>query len=120
VTNLSMYTSRYWTIPQATLGYANAHYPERSKVIFLVNAPWYCSTGWKIVKPLIHPNTQKKVSHTFFIVSVEKIGNECGCLACGSEGEDIERQRDIARPAGAHRHIEYSRVLRRTIGFRRT
>lgn len=30
-------------------------------MIFLVNAPWYCAAGWKLVKPLIHPNTQKKV-----------------------------------------------------------
>ena len=44
-----------------TLGYANAHYPERSLVIYLVNAPWYASAGWKLVKPLIHPNTQRKV-----------------------------------------------------------
>ena len=44
-----------------TVGYANQHYPERSYVIFIVNVPYFFSWAWKIVKPLVHPNTQKKV-----------------------------------------------------------
>lgn len=44
-----------------TIGYANAHYPERSHVIYLVNAPGWFSILWRIVKPMVHPNTQAKV-----------------------------------------------------------
>jgi CRAL/TRIO domain len=44
-----------------TIGYANAHYPERSHVIYLVNAPMWFSILWRIVRPLVHPNTQAKV-----------------------------------------------------------
>lgn len=44
-----------------TIGYANAHYPERSYVIYLVNAPIWFSILWRVVRPLVHPNTQKKV-----------------------------------------------------------
>lgn len=40
---------------------ANAHYPERSFVIFIVNAPMWFSFIWKLVKPLVHENTQKKI-----------------------------------------------------------
>lgn len=46
---------------KAAMGYANQHYPERSSVVFIVNAPWYFSVGWKMVKGLVHPNTQKKI-----------------------------------------------------------
>lgn len=44
-----------------TIGYANAHYPERSYVIYLVNAPYWFSLLWQIVRPMVHPNTQAKV-----------------------------------------------------------
>jgi hypothetical protein len=44
-----------------TIGYANQHYPERSYVIYVVNAPFYASMLWKIVKPMVHENTQRKV-----------------------------------------------------------
>ena len=44
-----------------TVGIANQHYPERSYVIFIVNAPFFASLGWKLVKPLVHENTQQKV-----------------------------------------------------------
>lgn len=44
-----------------TVGIANLHYPERSYVIYVVNAPFYASLGWKLIKPLVHENTQKKV-----------------------------------------------------------
>lgn len=44
-----------------TIGYANQHYPERSYVILIINAPFFASLLWKIVKPLVHENTQKKV-----------------------------------------------------------
>ncbi len=44
-----------------TVGYANQHYPERSQVILIVNAPYFFSFLWKVIKPLVHENTQKKV-----------------------------------------------------------
>jgi len=44
-----------------TIGIANTHYPERSFVIFVINAPFYASLAWKILKPLVHENTQRKV-----------------------------------------------------------
>ena len=44
-----------------TIGFANAHYPERSYVIFIVNAPSFFTWVWEALKPFVHPNTQKKV-----------------------------------------------------------
>jgi hypothetical protein len=44
-----------------TINIANQHYPERSFVILIVNAPYFFSFLWKIVKPLVHENTQKKI-----------------------------------------------------------
>lgn len=38
-----------------------AHYPERSLKIFILNAPWWFNMIWKILCPLIHPNTRAKV-----------------------------------------------------------
>lgn len=44
-----------------TIAFANQHYPERSHVIFIINAPFFFSMLWRVVKPLVHENTQKKV-----------------------------------------------------------
>jgi len=44
-----------------TVSYANQHYPERAHTIFLVNVPSWFSWTYKMLKPLIHENTQKKV-----------------------------------------------------------
>jgi uncharacterized membrane protein YgcG len=49
------------TFLKKALNYANQHYPERSSVIFIVNAPYYFSMGWRLVKPMVHENTQKKI-----------------------------------------------------------
>lgn len=45
-----------------TLAIANQHYPERSYIIYVLNAPFFASMMWKLIKPLVHPNTQKKVN----------------------------------------------------------
>jgi hypothetical protein len=44
-----------------TIATANQHYPERSHVIFVVNAPSWSSFVWRLLSPFVHPNTQKKV-----------------------------------------------------------
>jgi hypothetical protein len=44
-----------------TISYANQHYPERSYVIYIVNAPSYFTWIWSFVRPFVHENTQKKV-----------------------------------------------------------
>jgi hypothetical protein len=44
-----------------TISIANMHYPERAYVIFIVNAPSWFSWIWKLLKPFVHENTQKKV-----------------------------------------------------------
>lgn len=40
---------------------ANNHYPERSYIIFVLNAPSWFSFLWRMVKPMVHENTQKKI-----------------------------------------------------------
>lgn len=50
-----------FTYVSTTIGYANAHYPERSYVIYIVNAPMWFSYLWKMLKPMVHENTQNKV-----------------------------------------------------------
>lgn len=49
------------TFLKKSIGIANQHYPERSYIIYLINAPFFFSFLWKIVKPMVHENTQKKV-----------------------------------------------------------
>lgn len=44
-----------------TVSIANQHYPERSYAICIINAPFFFSMMWKLVKPLVHENTQKKI-----------------------------------------------------------
>ncbi|CAN0369487.1 unnamed protein product, partial [Phaeothamnion confervicola] len=39
-----------------------AHYPERSYKIFVLNAPWWFNVIWKVLSPLMHPNTRAKVT----------------------------------------------------------
>ena len=48
-------------VVKQTITWANQHYPERSDVILMVNAPFWVSLLWQIVKPWVHENTQKKV-----------------------------------------------------------
>jgi len=45
-----------------TVAFANHHYPERSHVVYIVNAGWVFTSIWSIVRPWVHPNTQRKVS----------------------------------------------------------
>jgi hypothetical protein len=49
------------TFMKKALNIANLHYPERSFVIYIINAPIYFSMGWRLVKPMIHENTQRKI-----------------------------------------------------------
>lgn len=44
-----------------TIAWANQHYPERSYAILVVNAPSWFSFLWRLIKSLVHENTQKKV-----------------------------------------------------------
>lgn len=44
-----------------SISIANQHYPERSFAILIVNAPVFFSMIWRLVKPLVHENTQKKI-----------------------------------------------------------
>ena len=43
-------------------GYFQQHYPERSDKIFLLNAPVFFSTLWRLIKPIIDPRTTAKIS----------------------------------------------------------
>lgn len=49
------------TFLKRTIAFANHHYPERSLVIYIVNAPGFFSFIYRMVKSLIHENTQKKI-----------------------------------------------------------
>ena len=40
---------------------ANAHYPERSFMIMIINVPYWFSLVWNIVKPYIHEKTLKRM-----------------------------------------------------------
>jgi len=44
-----------------SVGWANSHYPERSKAIYILNANSVFTTIYAMVKPWVHENTQKKV-----------------------------------------------------------
>jgi CRAL/TRIO domain len=47
------------------VGMANQHYPERSLVVYFVNASWFFTAVWGAIKPWVHPNTQRKVRGVF-------------------------------------------------------
>mmetsp|Transcript_14009 Transcript_14009/g.33978 ORF Transcript_14009/g.33978 Transcript_14009/m.33978 type:complete len:418 (+) Transcript_14009:10-1263(+) len=44
------------------VGIMQNHYPSLLKSGFVINAPWLMRTCWGMVRPLLNPNTQKKVS----------------------------------------------------------
>lgn len=52
-----------------TIGIANAHYPERSYLIFIVNAPSFFSWVWSMIKPFINVNTQVYHSKSMYVLS---------------------------------------------------
>jgi len=37
------------------------HYPERSKMTFVINAPWWISAAFTIIKPFMDPRTFEKI-----------------------------------------------------------
>lgn len=37
------------------------YYPERLHIFFLINAPWFFSTIWSLIKPFIDPITAEKI-----------------------------------------------------------
>jgi len=41
---------------------ASKHYPQRSEHIVIINAPSWFMMGFKLVKPLIHENTRKRIT----------------------------------------------------------
>lgn len=43
-------------------GIMQAHYPERSFKVAVVNVPWWFSSAFKTVSPLIDPRTKKKIA----------------------------------------------------------
>jgi len=51
------------------VGMANQHYPERSLVVYFVNASWFFTSVWAVIKPWVHPNTQKKVGISIHLLS---------------------------------------------------
>lgn len=38
------------------------HYVERSHKVFILNAPSWFSVLWKVVAPLLHENTRRKIN----------------------------------------------------------
>ena len=42
--------------------YFQQHYPERGERIFLLNAPVFFSTIWRLIKPILDPRTVAKMS----------------------------------------------------------
>lgn len=60
-TGLSDLTGYKQDFVKATLSLANAHYPERSHVVIVVNAPLMARIMWSMVRPWVDPNTAKKV-----------------------------------------------------------
>ena len=44
-----------------TIHIANQHYPERGHVIYVLNAPYYVSFAYNLIKPWVDPATLKKV-----------------------------------------------------------
>ena len=39
-----------------------AHYPERSDKLFIVNAPFWFAATWRVISPWIDPRTREKIS----------------------------------------------------------
>lgn len=58
---MSYLAGEAFTFLKRALQAANQHYPERSFAICIINAPVVFSMIWRMVKGMVHPNTQKKV-----------------------------------------------------------
>ncbi|KAI7847859.1 CRAL-TRIO domain-containing protein [Circinella umbellata] len=41
------------------------HYPERLGITFVVNPPWYFFTTFKMISPLMDPQTKAKINYAF-------------------------------------------------------
>lgn len=59
--NMAVFAGETLEFIRKTISVANQHYPERACVVFVVNAPSWFSWVWRMMKPLVHENTQKKV-----------------------------------------------------------
>ena len=46
---------------RAMMAIMQAHCPERSEKLFVVNAPRWFASMWRVVSPLLDPNTRKKI-----------------------------------------------------------
>jgi hypothetical protein len=44
-----------------TVSAANAHYPERSQMIVIVNVPYWFHFVWNIIKPYVNEKTLKRI-----------------------------------------------------------
>ncbi|KAI9221981.1 CRAL-TRIO domain-containing protein [Blastocladiella britannica] len=53
----------------STLG---AHYPERLWRAFILNAPWFFSTAWKVIGPFLDPVTRSKIAFVSAPTAVAK------------------------------------------------
>lgn len=45
----------------ATMKVMQAHYPERTDRLFIVNAPRWFTTFWRVISPMVDPNTKQKI-----------------------------------------------------------
>ena len=59
--SMSYLAGEAFTFLKRALQAANQHYPERSFAVCIINAPVVFSMIWRMVKGMVHPNTQKKV-----------------------------------------------------------
>ena len=79
-----------------TIHIANQHYPERGYVIYVLNAPYYVSFAYNLIKPWVDPATLRKVrvlrpgetlQGLLEHISIDQIPTYYGGqMQCGGEG----------------------------------
>ena len=62
LSGLSWSTISNITVVKKIATTATTNFAELCYKVFVVNAPWYAVKGWNLVKPLLPPATQAKVS----------------------------------------------------------
>lgn len=62
LSGLSWSTISNITVVKKIATTATTNFAELCYKVFVVNAPWYAVKGWNLIKPLLPPATQAKVS----------------------------------------------------------
>lgn len=82
-----------------------AHYPERTYKIIIINAPWWFKTVYYVVSPFIDSRTRKKIhvhGKGYAKYLLEEISEDCLPISYGGKDKEEFGQSEIERKLLQH------------------